>query len=89
MGAGQSVEGNALFEAIQKCNSSRYWKRWLSSHNVAVGPWSRVAAVLKSYSDEEYDFGIDAHTVASITGLTVDESKQFIKLLSKDKKGLM
>lgn len=54
-----------------------------------LGPWSRAAAVLKAYSDEEYDFGIDAPTAASITGLTLDESKQMIKLLSKDKKGLM
>jgi hypothetical protein len=45
--------------------------------------------VLKAYSDDEYDFGIDASTVASLTGLTIEESKQLIKLLSKDKKGLM
>jgi hypothetical protein len=46
-------------------------------------------AVVKAYSDEEYDFGIDARTIATITGLTIEEGKSIVKILAKDKKSTM
>ena len=45
--------------------------------------WARVLNVLKDYADKDLDFGLDAQTIASFTGLTSEEAREVVQLLSR------
>lgn len=44
--------------------------------------------MIKEYSDEEHDFGIDYNVVASLTKMTPEESKSIISALAKSETGM-
>jgi hypothetical protein len=46
-------------------------------------PAPKVSAMIKSYIDGEYDYGIDHTVVMALSGLNLDESKVLVKALSK------
>ena len=44
--------------------------------------------MIKEYSDEEHDFGIDYNVVASLTKMTPEEAKSIISALAKSETGM-
>jgi hypothetical protein len=52
------------------------------------GPWSKVQAALKAYADGDFDFCINADTIADITCLSDADTNRLVKLLSQNKSGL-
>lgn len=53
-----------------------------------IGPKGRVDAAVKAYFEGEFDFGIDAAVVMSITGYDIDEAKDLIAVHSKNDSGM-
>ena len=49
---------------------------------ILSGSWSKVLAVVKSYRDGEYEFGIDKIVIMSIAGCTIDEANKMISVHS-------
>lgn len=56
---------------------------------IASWPWSKVQATLKAYADGEFDFCLDADTIADITCLSDADTKRLVALLSENKSGLV
>jgi hypothetical protein len=85
MGASQSVNLPPVCDAIKECQY-----QFVSSFFVIhiIGEWSRVQQVIKAYTDEEHDFGIDHNVVKTITGLSAEEAKSLMTLLSKSDSGM-
>ncbi len=49
--------------------------------------WNRVETALKNYIENDLDFGLDAQTIASFSGLSLEESKEIAQLLSRSDGG--
>ena len=52
-------------------------------------PWSRTSKVLREYTDNEYDFGIDATAVMNLTSLTISEAKVLVDSLARNNSGII
>ena len=52
------------------------------------GPWTRASSVIRTYSEGEYDFGIDENVVVSITGCDGEEARQLIIAHSRNDSGM-
>ena len=44
--------------------------------------------MIKEYSDEEHDFGIDYNVVASLTKVSTDEARALVAALAKSETGM-
>lgn len=53
-----------------------------------LGPKTRVESVIKSYTEGEYDFGIDYQVIINMTGYEPEDAKELIKLHSKNESGM-
>lgn len=53
-----------------------------------LGSASRAQAMVKEYSDEEHDFGIDYNVVASLTKMAPEEAKSLVTSLAKSETGM-
>lgn len=47
-----------------------------------------MQAVLREYSDGDYDFGIDYSVIVTITGLDIDEAKAITTSMAKNDSGM-
>lgn len=56
-------------------------------HHV-IGPWNRAMGVVKSYTDGEYDFGVDYSVLMAITGLGIDEAKELLAAHTQNDTGM-
>mmetsp|Transcript_4170 Transcript_4170/g.6446 ORF Transcript_4170/g.6446 Transcript_4170/m.6446 type:complete len:751 (+) Transcript_4170:75-2327(+) len=45
-------------------------------------PWSRVVSIVRAYTDEEFDFGIDKSVISAITGLSQEDGATLIRALT-------
>jgi hypothetical protein len=45
-------------------------------------------SVLRTYSEGEYDFGVDESVVAAVTGCDSDESRQLVLAHSRNDSGM-
>lgn len=63
----------------------------LPKHFTELTTWprSRIEAVLKSYNDGDYDFGIDYNAVMNITGLDVEQAATLHKAHLKNDSGVI
>jgi len=52
-------------------------------------PWVKGTTVLKTYTDGEYDFGVDFALIMTLTGLSVDEAKSMIRSHAKNDTGVI
>jgi len=52
-------------------------------------PWSRVSSVLRSYTNNEYDFGLDATAVMNLTSVTITDAKKLVDSLSRNDSGII
>ena len=57
--------------------------------SVQTWPWSKATTVLKTYTDGEYDFGIDFALIMSLTGMSVDEAKAMVRSHAKNDTGVI
>ena len=53
-----------------------------------TGSVPRAQAMVKEYSDEEHDFGVDYNVVASLTKLSPEDAKSIISALAKSETGM-
>lgn len=52
-------------------------------------PWQRTTTVIKSYTDGEYDFGIDFALIMTLTGMSTDDAKAMIRSHAKNDTGII
>lgn len=89
MGASPSTELGPQFEAIKQCMKRLLYtnKGWLLLFAIA-GPWTRAASVMRTYSEGEYDFGIEESVVVAITGVESGEARELIAAHSRNDNGM-
>ena len=101
MGVSSSVPLDPAFQTIASCKRNCDWHEntpctdsfkidcfVLSGIILSSGPWSKVQSALKAYADGEFDFCIDADTIADITCLSDADTNRLVKLLSKNNSGV-
>jgi len=52
-------------------------------------PWARVSSTLRSYTNNEYDFGLDATAVMNLTSVTITDAKALVGSLSRNDSGII
>ena len=60
----------------------------MSLASCVLGSWQKVQATLKAYADGEYDFCLDADTIADITCLSDADTRRLVAILSHNKSGM-
>lgn len=63
----------------------------LQDHFVSIQNWpsSKATSILKTYTDGEYDFGIDFALIMTLTAMNVEESKAMIRSHAKNDTGVI
>jgi len=56
---------------------------------IQAWPWLKATTVVKTYTDGEYDFGIDFALVMALTGMGVEEAKAMIRSHAKNDTGII
>jgi hypothetical protein len=63
----------------------------LPKHFLEISKWpkSRIDAIIKSYNDGDYDFGIDYNVVMNITGMDIEQAASLHKAHLKNDSGII
>lgn len=56
---------------------------------ISSWPWLRTTTVIKSYTEGEYDFGIDFALIVTLTGMSADDAKAMIRSHAKNDTGII
>jgi len=55
---------------------------------VYIGRWSKIQKILQAYADGEYEFCVDADTLANLTCMSDNDTRRIVALLSDKTSGL-
>merc|ERR1719329_1401345 len=63
----------------------------LPKHFLEISKWpkTRIDAIIKSYNDGDYDFGIDYNVVMNITGMDIEQAASLHKAHLKNDSGIV
>ena len=53
-----------------------------------TGPWTRVDSAIDAYTTGDYDFGIDASVIMTLTGYDADKAKNLVQNHTKNDIGM-
>jgi hypothetical protein len=51
--------------------------------------WGRVSSILRTYTNDEYDFGLDATAVMNLTSIPISDAKAIVNSLSQNDSGVI
>ncbi len=58
-------------------------------NHIKSWPLGRVQGIIRTYREGDFDFGVDASTLAALTGIDAEKSAELVKLHARNSSGIV